>query len=52
MKRAPPRYDALQALRGVAQATAVTIVAEVGEVSKYPDSPITAAGSDDRCNTF
>jgi transposase len=40
VKLTPPKMraviEALQALRGVAQITAVTIVAEVGEVWRFP----------------
>ena len=42
VKRRPPRMraviEALQALRGIAQVSAVTIVAEVGELSRF-DGP-------------
>ena len=43
VKTAPERMraviEALQALRGIAQVSAVTIVAEVGELSRFPTAP-------------
>ena len=42
-RRRPPRMraviEALQALRGIAQVSAVTIVAEVGELSRFAQAP-------------
>lgn len=43
VRQAPPEIraviEALQALRGVAQTVAVTIVAEVGSLSRFPSAP-------------